>query len=117
MRGKGAGTPALHGNKGPGAAMERALRQLPTMSREEDSPLTSQGGWIASQGGGIENSEAGATKAPARVRWDTAQFEPSPQRHLRPVLVLVEGTDSTRQRSRTNRRLCLKLVCSDGVRL
>ena len=86
MRGNGAGTPALHVMGWANALLDREEGEIEPMHSPAGGEETRR----------FENSEAGATKAPARVRWDTAQFEPSPGRHTRPVLRLLDGSGRRR---------------------
>lgn len=86
MRGNGAGTPALHAMEWANALLDR--------EDEEIEPMHSPAGGEEDRRN--ENSEAGAAKAPARARWDTAHFQPSPGRHTRPVLLLVHCSSRRR---------------------
>lgn len=85
------------GMKGPGAATDRARRQLPATGREELSPV--HVGGMREAHAYLDELEAAGTEAPALVRWEAAQFEPSPERHDRPVLRLVH-TSSRRRPTR-----------------
>lgn len=94
LRGGSAGTETTRGMKAPGAAMDRARRQLPATGREELSPA--HVGGMREAHAYLDELEAAGTEAPALVRWDTAQFEPSPGRHTRPVLKLLDGSGRRR---------------------
>lgn len=82
------------GMKAPGAATDRAHRQLPATGREELSPV--HVGGMREAHAYLDELEAAGTEAPALVRCDTAQFEPSPGRHTRPVLRLLDGSGRRR---------------------
>ena len=82
------------GMKAPGAAMDRARRQLPATGREELSPV--HVGGMREAHAYLDELEAAGTEAPALVRWDTAQFEPSPGRRTRPALKLLDGGNRQR---------------------
>ena len=82
------------GMKAPGAAMDRAHRQLPATGREELSPV--HVGGMREAHAYLDELEAAGTEAPALVRWEAALNEPSPGRHTRPVLKLLDGGNRQR---------------------
>jgi len=83
LRGNGAGTPALHRNERPGAAMERAHRKLPA-----------EGGDWRSGGMRIQNARADAPASDVVIDPGKAS-DPSPA-HGRPVLRLVHCSSRLR---------------------
>lgn len=85
MRGNGAGTPALHVMGWANALLDREEGEIEPMHSPAGGEETRR----------FENSEAGATKAPARVRWDNTR-EPSPGGAARPVLRLVHSSSRRR---------------------
>lgn len=85
LRGNGAGTPALHVMGWANALLDREEGEIEPMHSPAGGEETRR----------FENSEAGATKAPARVRWDNTR-EPSPGGAARPVLRLVYSSSRRR---------------------
>ena len=93
LRGGSAGTETTRGMTAPGAAMDRARRQLPATGREELSPM--HGGGMREAHAYLDELEAAGTEAPALVRWE-ARKEPSPGGAARPVLRMVYSSSRRR---------------------
>ncbi|WP_375597597.1 hypothetical protein [Devosia sp. Naph2] len=113
LRGGSAGTETTLGMKGAssqGTALSAMGWANALLDREEGEIEPMHSPAVGEEDRRFENSEAGATKAPARVRWDNTR-EPSPGGAARPVLRLVH---SSSRRRPTRYVIGPRLVLIDG---